>query len=71
MRTLFRDLKVQETEKRKLFGNTYTENDYIFKWNDGHLFSTNHASGRFRELLKLHGLSHIRFMASGILAQAT
>ena len=60
-RTLFLDLKEQETENRKLFGNTYTENDYIFKWNDGRPCSPNFVSHKFRELLKEHGLSHIRF----------
>ena len=61
MRTLFLDLKVQETENRALFGNTYTENEHILKWSDGRPFSPDFVTQGFNKLLKQNNLPHIRF----------
>ena len=61
MQTLFLDLKRQEAENRKLFGQSYAQNDYVFKWDDGRTFAPDFVSQKFPKLLTQHGLPHIRF----------
>ena len=58
---IFREAKRQEDENRVDFGREYQQNSYVFKWPDGHLYSPDYISHRFRTLLKQHGLPHIRF----------
>ena len=53
--------KASEESNRKLFGKDYTENGYIFKWEDGRPYSPDFVSHKFGKLLKRHGLPHIRF----------
>ena len=38
-----------------------TNDAYVFKWPDGHLYSPDYISERFSNLLKKHNLPHIRF----------
>ncbi len=59
--TILCKLKQEEEENRRLFGNEYHENDYIFKWEDGHPYHPDYISGAFPKLLKRHNLSKIRF----------
>ena len=58
---LFLKAKISEKNNRKLFGKEYTENDYVFKWEDGHTYSPDYITARFRKLLKKYDLPHIRF----------
>lgn len=58
---IFRMAKVQETRNRAAFGREYQENPYVFKWPDGHPYSPDYISRRFKVLLKKHNLPHIRF----------
>ena len=58
---IFREAKRQEDENRVDFGREYQQNSYVFKWPDGHVYSPDYISHRFRTLLKQHGLPHIRF----------
>lgn len=58
---IFQQAKEQETQNRLAFGNSYIENEYVFKWPDGHTYSPDYISHRFKTLLKKHGLPHIRF----------
>lgn len=60
-REIFLRLKAEEEENRKLMGKGYIENDYVFKWPDGHPFSPDYVSKHFSKLLVKHGLPHIRF----------
>ena len=60
-RAIFAEAKRKEIENRRLFGADYTENPYVFKWDDGHPYSPDYISHRFNDLLKKHGLPHIRF----------
>lgn len=53
--------KTDELHNRQAFGAEYQENDYVFKWPDGHPYSPDYISHRFNDLLKKHGLPHIRF----------
>lgn len=58
---IFRQAKTDEHKNRIVFGKDYQENDYVFKWPDGHPYSPDYISHRFNDLLKKHGLPHIRF----------
>lgn len=58
---IFREAKCQEEQNRIAFGREYQENEYVFKWPDGHTYSPDYLTHRFADVLKLHGLPHIRF----------
>ena len=60
-RQIFLRAKADEAENQRLFGKAYQKNDYVFKWSDGHPYSPDYISERFSNLLKKHGLPHIRF----------
>lgn len=44
-----------------MFGRQYTENCYVFKWDDGTPYRPDYITAKFSDLLKKHGLPHIRF----------
>lgn len=54
-------LKAQEQENKKLFGKSYNNNDYIFKWQDGTPFNPNYITRKWSKLLSQYNLRHIRF----------
>lgn len=54
-------LKEKDTENRRLFGKEYTANDYIFKWDNGTVYSPNYVTQKFKSLLEKYNLPHIRF----------
>lgn len=58
---IFQTAKWQAEQHRILFGREYQENNYVFKWPDGHPYSPDYISERFSNLLKKHNLPHIRF----------
>lgn len=58
---IFRRAKELEQQNRAAFGREYQENDYVFKWADGHPYSPDYISHHFAKVLKRHGLPHIRF----------
>jgi len=58
---IFQQAKCQEEQNRLAFGREYQENNYVFKWADGHTYSPDYISHRFNDLLKKHNLPHIRF----------
>lgn len=58
---IFRAAKCQEQQNRLAFGREYQENNYVFKWPDGHTYSPDYVTHRFGDLLKKHNLPHIRF----------
>lgn len=60
-RAIFQKAKDIEVENRVLFGREYHENQYVFKWDDGHPYSPDYITHRFSDLLKKHNLPHIRF----------
>ena len=61
IRALFLDLKAQIEENSKLFGNSFVQNDYIFRWADGRPFAPEFVTQKFNKLLKQNNLPHIRF----------
>lgn len=46
---------------REFFGDTYVENDYIFKWANGAMYDPSYISHKFGDLLRKYNLPHIRF----------
>ena len=58
---IFMAAKCREQQNRISFGRNYVENQYVFKWPDGHTYSPDYISHRFNDLLKKHNLPHIRF----------
>lgn len=58
---IFRAQQEAQAENRRLFGKEYHPSDYIFTWPDGRLISPDHVTRKFAQLLKKHGLPHIRF----------
>ena len=60
-RKIFLEAKKREKNNRILFGSSYLENDYIFKWDDGHLYAPEYISKQFSKLLDKYEFPHIRF----------
>lgn len=58
---IFRAAQTAQAENRRLFGKAYHPSEYIFTWPDGRLISPDHVTRKFAQLLKKHGLPHIRF----------
>lgn len=58
---IFQQALQLEQENRRLFGSEYHENDYVFKWPDGHPYSPNYVTHQFSKLLAKYDLPHIRF----------
>ncbi len=58
---LLQRLKEKENANRMLFGSSYNENDYIFKWDDGRPYLPDYVTKKFQKLLKKYDLPHIRF----------
>ena len=54
-------LKNDEKENKKLFGNKYVKNDYVFKWEDGRPYNPNYITKKHKKILKKYGFRHIRF----------
>jgi integrase len=61
IRRMLLDLIAVEEKNRRLFGNAYNENGYIFKWDNGIPLRPDYVTSKFRKLLKQHKLPHIRF----------
>ncbi len=61
IREILLSLKEIEERNRKLFGNEYIENDYIFKWENGKPYAPDFISRKFHKLLVQHNLPLIRF----------
>lgn len=58
---LFKSLKVDENNNRKVFGKEYIKNDYVFKLENGTPYRPNYISKKHNQLLKKYGFKHIRF----------
>ena len=58
---IFKTLKETEDKNRELFGDTYVENDYIFKWRDGKEYRPDFISRKFTQLTKKYGFDELNF----------
>ena len=61
IKELFQSLEAQQKKDRKFYGNTYFDNDYVFRWEDGKPFAPDYITRKFRKLLKEYGMPLIRF----------
>lgn len=61
IKEIIQDAKEREETNRTLFGRSYVENDYIFKWEDGRPYAPTFITHKFNQLLKKYHLPHIRF----------
>lgn len=48
------EIKEKETENRKTFGNTYIDNDYVFKNKNGKPYYPDYPSKAFRKIIRKH-----------------
>ena len=56
---IFRKRKEREEINRAEYGDAYVENDFIFKWDDGHTYSPNYVNKHLRLLLQKNNLEYI------------
>lgn len=54
-------LKKKQLEDKMLIGNCYNDNDYICKWQDGHMLKPNYVTQAFKSLLDKNDMPLIRF----------
>ncbi|MCR5523890.1 MAG: site-specific integrase [Clostridia bacterium] len=59
--SMFINLRNLEDSNRKKFNKLYQENDYVFKWDYGKMYSPDHVTRHFKRLLKNAGMPDIRF----------
>lgn len=52
--------KEKEDRCRKLFGDAYNENDYVFKWDDGRTYTPDYLTRKFKSILKKYDMPMIR-----------
>jgi integrase len=55
------ELKAQQTQNRKAFGNTYHESDYVFVWKNGNLYNPDYITRSFVKELSVNKLPYMRF----------
>lgn len=61
MRTFLLNLLEDQSRKRVICGNSYNDNDYICKWDDGRLFDPSYVSHHFDLILKKKDMRKITF----------
>ena len=54
-------LREHHGDMKRLFGDCYSDNDYICKFDDGHLFRPDYVSHKFKAILEKSSLPIIRF----------
>ena len=58
---IFLKEKAEEESNERFFGKGYDKNDYVFKWPDGHRFSSDYVSQHFTKIVRRNGLASITF----------
>ena len=54
-------LKKKQKEYKKIFGNTYKDNDFVCKWEDGKPLRCDYVSHHFQYILKKNSIRQIKF----------
>lgn len=57
---IFLEAKTTEDRNRRMFGDHYIENDYVFKWDNGKPYAPDYISRKFKKILKKYDLPVIR-----------
>ena len=52
---MFKRILAEKEDNRRFYGDTYKENEYVFTWEDGHLYDPNYISRMFSEIAKKFG----------------
>lgn len=58
---LFKRIKKEQTENKKLYGKQYIESDYVFAWDDGRPYRPDYITSAFQKVLKKNNFPHMRF----------
>lgn len=61
IKKLLLDLKEQQEKDKEFYGNTYHDSTYVFRWDNGRLYSPDYVTRKFVSLLKKYDLPRIRF----------
>lgn len=70
IRDILEKAKQQELYNQNIYGASYQQNNYIFKWEDGRPYSPDYVSHAFKKLLAKYEFPHIRFHELRIVVQA-
>lgn len=54
-------LRYEQKEYKNLFGNTYIDNDFVCKWQNGEPLRCDYVSHRFQQILKENNIRQIKF----------
>ena len=54
-------IKEKQKEYKKIFGNTYKDNDFVCKWEDGKPLRCDYVSHHFQYILKKNSIRQIKF----------
>ena len=57
--TLVKHLIAEKNANRCFYGDTYQDNDYLFTWDDGHIYDPNYISAKFTEATRKFGRPEI------------
>jgi integrase len=61
VKELLLNLKHEQEMLRQFYGNTYIENDYVFKHDNGKPYLPDYVTRKFQKVLAAHGLRKMRF----------
>lgn len=61
IKQILQQARTNEKLNKLKYGDKYIQNDYVFKWPDGHPYSPDYISRRFHNLLLKYNLPLIRF----------
>lgn len=61
VKELLLNLKHEQEMLREFYGNTYIENDYVFKYDNGKPYLPDYVTRKFQKVLAAHGLRKMRF----------
>ena len=61
VKELLLNLKHEQEMLRQFYGNTYIENDYVFKHDNGKPYLPDYVTRKFQKVLVAHGLRKMRF----------
>ncbi|MDF2820171.1 MAG: integrase [Clostridiales bacterium] len=61
MKIYLKKLKKEQCENKLFYGNSYIDNDYVCKWENGKPFKPDYISHSFKTILEANNMPHIRF----------